>query len=297
MSPKASSDSSPCTRSPCVELRRARPALGTLLDIRASGPGLGEVERAIDAAFEAVDRADRLMSFHRADSDLSRLNRMASRQPQTVHPWTYAVLRRATRIAALSDGLFDLAVAPVLVAERLLPHVPSRAGGGSSRDLELLPACRVLFRRPMLLDLGGIAKGFAVDQAIHALHRAGCSEALVNAGGDLRRFGARPELIHLRTPSGAVPLAELGCGALATSMPYRPQPERMAQPTGGIVDPRRRRLWQGLGSVTVAAHNCTLADALTKVAALAGPACRPLLARFGAQAFWHASDSKLSVAR
>lgn len=295
MSPKASSDSLPCTRSPCVELRRARPALGTLLDIRARGPGLRQVERAIDAALDAVERVERLMSFHRADSDLSRLNRTASRQPQTVHPWTYAVLRRATRVAVLSHGLFDVAVASVLVAEKLLPQVPARAGRGCSRDLELLPACRVFFRRPMLIDLGGIAKGFAVDQAIHALRRAGCSEALVNAGGDLRRFGARPELIHLRTSSGAVPLAELGCGALATSMPYRPQPERMAQPTGGIVDPHRRRLWQGLGSVTVAAPNCTLADAFTKVAALAGPACRPLLARFGAQALWHASESELSV--
>jgi thiamine biosynthesis lipoprotein len=279
-------------------VRRARPALGTLLDIRARGPDRGRVERAIDAAFDAVDRVEQLMSFHRGDSDLSHLNRAANGEPQTVHPWTYAVLRRATCLAALSEGLFDVAVAPVLIAEGLLPRVPARAGGGCSRDLELLPACRVFFRRPMLLDLGGIAKGFAVDQAIHALRRAGCSEALVNAGGDLRRFGPRSELIHLRTQSGAVPLAELGCGALATSMPYRPRRERMAQPSGGIVDPHRGRLWEGPGCVSVAARSCTLADALTKVAALAGPACRPLLARFGAQALWHAPEAiVLPVAR
>jgi thiamine biosynthesis lipoprotein len=273
---------------PCVELRRARPALGTLLHIRARGPGSVQAERAIDAAFAAVDRVERLMSFHRADSELARLNRAASEAPQTVHPWTYAVLRRAKRLAALSDGLFDVTVAPALVERGLLPDAPLRAEvGGSSRHLELLPSGRVFFRRPMLLDLGGIAKGFAVDQAIHALRRAGCSEALVNAGGDLRRFGAQPELIHLRTASGVVPLAQLGCGALATSSPYRAQPERLAQPTGGIVDPQGMRLWAGQGSVSVAARTCTLADALTKVAALAGAACQPLLARFGAQALWH----------
>jgi FAD:protein FMN transferase len=260
--------------------------MGTLLDVRARAREPGPLERAIEAAFDAVDRVDRLMSFHRAESDLSRLNRLAATQPQPVHPWTYAVLRRAARLAALSDGLFDVTVAPVLIAEGLLPSPSAHEADGSWPDVELLPMCRVFFRRPMLLDLGGIAKGFAVDQAIRALRRAGCSEALVNAGGDLRRFGARRELIHLRTPSGAIPLAELGSGALATSCPYRPQPGQLAQPIGGIVDPRRKRLWKGMQSVSVAARSCMLADALTKVAALAGPACEPLLARFGARAHW-----------
>jgi thiamine biosynthesis lipoprotein len=182
--------------------------------------------------------------------------------------------------------LFDVTVAPVLIAEGLLPAVAAGDADGSHSDVELLPMCRVLLRRPMLLDLGGIAKGFAVDQAIRALRRAGCSEGLVNAGGDLRRFGAQRELIHLRTPRGAIPLAELGSGALATSNPYRTQPGHLAQPIGGIVDPRRKRLWQGRNSVSVAARSCMLADALTKVAALAGPACEPLLARFGARAHW-----------
>ena len=290
MSLRASSDSSLCTRSPCVEVRRARPALGTLLDIRACGPAGAQVERAIDAAFEAVDCVERLMSFHRADSDLSRLNRVASEHPQAVHPWTYAVLRRARRLAVLSEGMFDLTVAPVLVENGLLPGSPPRAGSrGSSQDIELLPGNHVRFRRPLLIDLGGIAKGFAVDQAIHALRRGGCGEAMVNAGGDLRRFGGQPELIHLRTDAGMVPLAQLGSGALATSSPFRLQAERLAQPTGGIVDPQRRRMWAGQGSVSVAARTCTLADALTKVAALAGAACQPLLARFGAQALWHAA--------
>jgi thiamine biosynthesis lipoprotein len=275
---------------PCVELRRARPALGTLVDIRACGPAAEQVERAVEAAFEAVEQVERLMSFHRADSELSRLNRSASEQRQPVHAWTYAVLRRAQRIAALSGGLFDVAVAPVLVEQGLLPGSPLRDFGGSWRDLDLLPHGRVFFRRPMLIDLGGIAKGFAVDQAIHALRRAGCSEAMVNAGGDLRRFGGQRELIHLRTDSGLVPLAQLGCGAVATSSPHRLQAERLAQPTGGIVDPQRKRLWAGEGSVSVAARSCTLADALTKVAALAGDTCQPLLARFGAQALWHEAE-------
>ena len=80
----------------------------------------------------------------------------------------------------------------------------------------------------MLLDLGGIAKGFAVDQAIHALRRGGCTEAIVNAGGDLRRFGREPHPIYLRRSTGPVQVAELRCGAVATSSPYKSVPDRLA---------------------------------------------------------------------
>jgi thiamine biosynthesis lipoprotein len=261
--------------------------MGTLLHVRARGPVQALVERAVEAALEAVERVERLMSFHREDSELSRLNREASRRPQKVHAWTFAVLQRAARIAALSEGLFDVTVAPVLIEAGLLPRAQAAVTDRATwRDLTLLADAHVYYRRPMLLDLGGIAKGFAVDQAIHALRRGGCTEATVNAGGDLRRFGPQPELIHLHRASGLVPLAQLRCGALATSGPREARPERLAQPISGIVDPRRRHLWHGAGSVSVAAGNCTLADALTKVAALAGPACAPLLARFGAQAYW-----------
>jgi thiamine biosynthesis lipoprotein ApbE len=62
--------------------------------------------------------------------------------------------------------------------------------------------------------------------------------------------------------------------------------ERLAQPLGCIFDPRTQRAWNGSGSVTVAAPSCLIADAFTKVAALVGPDCGSLLARFGARGFW-----------
>ena len=241
----------------------------------------------MEGALGAVEQVEQLMSFHADDSELTRLNLEASRRPVAVHPWTYAVLQRALRIAALSDGLFDIAVAPVLVESGLLPRREGRLPhAGGWRSVVLLPGLRVSFRRPMLIDLGGIAKGFAVDQAIHALRRGGCIEAVVNAGGDLRRYGPEPRRIHLRRRGGVVPLAELRCGAVATSSPYVARPGYLSQPIGCIVDPRQRRSWDGVASVTVAARTCVVADALTKLAALAGPACRPLLARFGAHALW-----------
>jgi FAD:protein FMN transferase len=273
-----------------------RPAMGTLVHVRAFGPDATAVHQAVDAALASVERIERLMSFHDPKSELSRLNREAGRRPQAVHPWTWAVLRRASRVAEASGGLFDITVAPLLVREGLLPgSADASLQCGNWRHIVLMPDCRVFLARPMLLDLGGIAKGFAVDRAIHELKMRGCTQGVVNAGGDLRRFGPVPQQIHLRRRDGLVPVAELRCGALATSAPRAAHAERLAQPLGSIFDPRARRAWNGRGAVMVAAPSCVIADALTKVAALAGPACGPLLARFGARALWDTDPAYLEA--
>ena len=270
--------------------------MGTLVHVSAAGPDATSAQQAVDAALATVERVERLMSFHDPESELSRLNRGAGRTPQTVHPWTWAVLRRASRVAEASDGLFDITVAPLLVREGLLPGTAETSlQCGNWRNIVLMPDCRVFFARPMLLDLGGIAKGFAVDRAIHELRRGGCTQGAVNAGGDLRRFGPLPQSIHLRRRDGLVHVAELRCGALATSAPHAAHAERFAQPLGSIFDPRACRAWNGDGAVMVAAPSCVIADALTKVAALAGPACAPLLARFGARALWDTEAAHLDT--
>jgi len=264
-----------------------RPAMGTLVHVSGSGPDAATAQLAVDAALATIERIERLMSFHDPESELSRLNREAWRTPQTVHPWTWAVLHRALRFAEASDGLFDITVAPLLVREGLLPGLADASlQCGNWRNIVLMPDCAVFLARQMLLDLGGIAKGYAVDRAIHELRRGGCAEGVVNAGGDLRRFGSIAQPIQLRRRDGLVQVAELRCGAIATSAPNAVHAERLAQPLGCIFDPRTQRAWNGSGSVMVAAPSCLIADAFTKVAALAGPACEPLLARFGARGFW-----------
>src|SRR4029453_14877878 len=153
---------------------------------------------------------------------VSRLNRRAYAAPLEVDPRTFAVLRRARRISRASGGLFDCTVGGALVALGLRPPTVAapRGHGASWRDVELLPGCRVRFRRPLAVDLGGIAKGYAVDQAILALEGAGASAACVNAGGDLRVGGDRAWPVALRlpeSPSACVALPALRSGALATS--------------------------------------------------------------------------------
>lgn len=259
-----------------VELRRARPLLGTLVEIRARGAEHEALLRATDSAFRAVSRVQALMSFHHPRSDVSRLNRLAWRRPVRVHPWTYAVLEAAQRVAHASDGLFDVSVARSLVAHRLLPaprgaRVPDQRA--SYLDIRLLPGYRLRFGRPLLLDLGGIAKGFAVDRAVDCLRQAGVQSGVVNAGGDLRCFGPLIERIHVRhpdAPSLPVLLAELRDGAIATSAAYFSLCRRAGRDVSAQIHPWRPGFVPA-ESVSVAAAHCVTADAWTKVLLLGGP--------------------------
>lgn len=280
-----------CSRT-SAELRRARPLLGTLVELTVGGLPPARLERAVQAAFAVVARIHARLSFHDPASDVARLNRLAVRRALTVGPDTWTLLRRALALSRQTDGCFDLTVARRLVTWGLLPAVgtaPHRGGAvGTWRDIELGAGRRVRFHAPLLVDFGGIAKGYAVDAAVRALRRAGVPAGLVNAGGDLRAFGPAPRTVHLRHPGdpgrffALPPLHEI---ALATSaLTYSARRWRGAT-VGALVDPRTGAACGHGLSVTVFARSAWLADALTKPVAAAPGACAPWLAAHGARAY------------
>lgn len=252
-------------------ISRCRPLLGTFVEIHARDETRGSEALAVEAAFAAIERVQQLMSFHDPASGLSQLNRAAHRATQRVHPWTWRVLRTALRVHVQSAGVFDPAVAPRLVAVGLLPRpvdAPAPDRDATMKHVELPDDLHVRFRKPLWLDLGGIAKGFAVDAAVATLRAAGVREGVVNAGGDLRVFGPASQVVHLRDPCNPVCVRRAGAlrnGACASSGGYFTD-DRARWAT---VDPRSGRRRRG-GAVSVLAPRCAIADALAKVAAL-GP--------------------------
>lgn len=259
---------------------RAQVALGTLVEVAL--PRSEANSARFEAAFASIAHVHRCMSAHDPDSDLGRLARGAHRGGVRVDPHTFAVLELALAIGAALDGVFDVTIAPELVrARRLPPHARGAATRcGRMHAIALEEGCRVRATEPVALDLGGIAKGYAVDCAIEALRAAGASAGVVNAGGDLRVFGeAHWHGIRVRDPrqpSIALPLCELHEHAFATSAAYF---------AAGIVDPRTRQLHGEEYSVSVAAPSCAIADALTKIVALAPAEAPRVLERYCAQAF------------
>lgn len=269
--------------------RRARPLLGTLVEIGAEGASAARVDTALERAFGAVEHVHALMSYHDPASDVSRINR-AGADTLAVHPHTWAVLALAREIAQVSDGRFDVSVAPELVRHGYLPRAGAsraHADDASWRDIELLPGGRVRLARPLQLDLGGIAKGYAVDCAIAALREPGIESGRVNAGGDLRRFGGATEPVHVRhplAPTRLLPLCRLDEGALATSATYYSARRVRGRDVSPLIDGTSRHPCAPGRSVSVAAERCAVADALTKVVYADPAGALASLQRFGAHA-------------
>jgi FAD:protein FMN transferase len=225
-------------------LSRLRVALGTFTAIDAAADSHETAARGIEAAFEAIRTVDRLMHPERADSDLARLSEAAVGVAIKVHPWTWAVLALCRDLHEVTHGIFD-------------PCLPSSPGRMS--DLDTLDGARVQCRARLELDLGGIAKGYAVDRALEALKTAGCQSGLVNAGGDLAVFGPREHEIVFGGAGDARSI-RLRDAALATSeiaAPSRPSGHRghYHGVTGELAD---------RGRVSIIAPCAAVADALTK---------------------------------
>jgi FAD:protein FMN transferase len=238
--------------------------MGCLAAIECLADNRGVAERALEAAFLALSQVERLMHPTRTGGDLARLNAARAGEHITVHPWTDAVLRLCRKLHALSGGLFD----------------PALPGKGSVANLRSLKSQRVLVRRPVNLDLGGIAKGFAVDRAIQHMKAQGACSGLVNVGGDLRVFGAESWPIALRLGHGLGQARPLRNCALAVSDPgagARPAEHQ------GYYAPRVG-VGAGVGAralpfVAVQARTAALADGMTKVLMFAPVARRGTLSR------------------
>jgi thiamine biosynthesis lipoprotein len=284
-----------------TNLRRAQALLGTFVEIEITDAGGCDAEGAVEAAFSVVADVHQLMSFHDAGSDLSRLNRNACSGTVSVHPWTYAVLEMAVEMARHSSGAFDIGVAPALQRMGQLPGVAqgssSPAGLSTLDAIELLADNHVRFHHPaVLIDLGGIAKGFAVDRAIEALQRYGVCSAMVNAGGDLACFGPDARLIHIRDPRSPDRLlcqVEVTNQALASSA-RRFDPFQSADTTDtAVIEPRTQMPARAAYGATVRASSCIVADALTKVVMVAGKQAGGPLARFQASAIFVSTDGDI----
>jgi FAD:protein FMN transferase len=237
--------------------RRARLALGTLVEVGVVGAG--DHAAALVAAFTAIDAIERAMSRQRAGSTLARLNAAPAGVDVAIDDDTAAVLTCARDLHAASGGAFDVAC-------------------GSARDgcgfvLHEGHATRTDDRAALSLD--GIAKGHAVDRAVDALCAAGIAAGWVNAGGDLRAFGALdlPVVVRTGTRRRMLVVRER---ALATSEFGRARHVRATSTLG-------RARGSAAHSASVIAPRCMLADALTKVVALRGRAARGLLESLGAR--------------
>lgn len=266
--------------------QETRPIMGTRVHAELWHEDAAEAERLLAAVMDEMHRIDLTYSPYRETSELSRLNREAPRGWVTVSAELFDLLARSREVSELSGGAFDVTYASVG------RYYDYRAGARPSdarirealeaidyRYVELDPqGPRVRYRHPeVYVDLGGIAKGYAVDRSIALLRSAGVTHASVAAGGDSYILGDRrgqPWTVGVRDPRDAdavtvvLPLMDV---AVSTSGDY----ERFFEEGGvryhHILDPATGRSARGSWSVTIIGPDTTLTDALSTSVFVLGP--------------------------
>lgn len=257
-----------------VRVHGQRYSMGTMFDIVVFHASRPDAERAIAAALDEVVRLDGVMSHFRADSDLARLIRDGRRGFVAVDPDLYRVLQQAAAVSALTDGRFDVTVAPLLAvwqrarAEDRQPAADAidaaRRCVGSDK-IEARPPDRIRLRADCVdIDLGGIGKGYAVDRALDVLIEAGIRHAVVNGGASsIGAIGAPPRAggwpVRVGGPDG--PEMRLANASMSTSgdAPW----QSAAGGASAIIDARSGRPAEGRLALTVVAGDAATADALS----------------------------------
>ncbi len=261
--------------------QRTVPLMGTLADLSVTHRDVRYAQAAIDAAIERMRQVERVMTRFDRSSDVGRTNAAGAAEAVWITSATATVLRAALDWAETTDGQFDPCLGSAIelwdVGYRTAPPsmlaVERLAGAQLYRALDVdrwrgRPAARL--REPSArLDLGGIAKGFGVDEAIAVLREWGITSALVNLGGDLRALGGAadgaPWRVGIRSPDRAdrlVTTFELEDAAVATSGDYLQYFEYHGRRYHHLLNPATAApRVTAMRSITVRADDCMTADA------------------------------------
>ena len=263
------------------EISATKFLLGTQVDITVFTGDVQAGREACYAAFKEIERVERRLSSHLETSEIAAINREAALRPVRVSGETFSILTRALKYSRTFNGLFDVTIGPL-----------SREWGFNGSDaiqppdsLRIQALLRLVNYRNMLLnhadstvffaqkgmriDLGGIAKGYAIDRAAKILKDRGIGSFLINAGGDIYASGRKPDgskwiigIKHPRKPQALLAAFELSDFAVATSGDY----ERFVIVRGKryhhILDPRTGYPATGSQSATVLAPTAEKADVL-----------------------------------
>jgi len=262
--------------------------MGTSMQVQAIGGDEAARRAAIDEAFAAMAEVDRLMSNYRSDSELSHVNREASLGPVVVSDPLLRVIEAGQRVSADSKGAFDMTVGPLVKLwgfRDKTPHIPTSAELAAVHPLVgyrslIVDAVHhtISFARPgMEIDLGGIAKGFAVEVAANVLRRRGLT-GFIDAGGNQYMLGTPPGkaswTVGIKNPDVAdrlVGVIDVKGGSVSTSADYANFLVAAGRTYGHLLDPRTLQPSDASLSATIVSEDGTLADAMSKAAFILGP--------------------------
>jgi len=267
-----------------LRLEKSADAMGSTYSIAIYGNDRVEMEAAVDAAFDEVQRLDEMLSNYKPDSEWSEVNRHAAERPMKISPELFQLLSACVAYSRESEGAFDISVGPLMKVWGFykgsghLPHRPEVLAALTKvgyRHIHLDAAAQtVWFDRPGVeLDPGGIGKGYAVDRMVDVLRQKGFSIALVaGSGSSIYGMGAPPEepkgwRVEIRDPRDSHKAAAevfLKDTSMSTSGSYEKFFRAEGRTYAHIMDPRSGYPAQGSVSVSVIAPRTIDSEAWAK---------------------------------
>ncbi|MFQ5824685.1 MAG: FAD:protein FMN transferase [bacterium] len=267
------------TAEPLFEVSATKYLLGTEVDIAAVHSNINVCKKALYYAFQEIERIENLLSCHLKDSEISKINNKASIEPVKVSNETFSIIKKSIAYSKKFDGLFDISIGPITELwgfnDDMKITIPQKEKLISL--LKLIDYKNIILNnkdttvlfgaKGMKLDLGGIAKGYAIDRAVDVLKQKGIKHFLINAGGDIYAAGVKSKnkkwaigVKHPRKPHTLLAKFELSDFAVATSGDY----ERYADIDGiryhHIINPKTGYPSNLCQSVTVLASTAEEAD-------------------------------------
>ena len=273
---------------PSTVLKRTQMHMGTLVSITAIGTNDQAVNDAINAGFQEIKRLEQLLSTWIPESELSQVNTFAGVKPVRVSPETLTVVRRSLQVAELTGGAFNIALGPAISAWNISaePRLPSAEELDAVRPLLAVRGIHAdvwertiyLDKVGMRIDVGGIGKGYAADQAVMAMKRAGASGGVVGLSGDIKTFGRLPDgktfpvgIRHPRREGEVLLFVDLQDEAISTAGDYERYFDQDGIRYHHILDPATLQPARGCQSVSVVAKDGVLADGLDTGIFVMGP--------------------------
>ncbi|MDY0092175.1 MAG: FAD:protein FMN transferase [Candidatus Vecturithrix sp.] len=269
--------------------RQSQFLLDTLIEIMVFASDEHDAHTAISAAYTEIGRIESLLSRYSPESQISLVNQSAGKEqfPSVAHE-VFAIVQRSLDYAVMTDGLFDMTIGPVIDAWSIgtpRERIPDQAE--LHQLLHLVDYRKIVMKSEqgirlpepgMALDLGGIAKGYAIDQAIAILREHGVIMALVNAGGDIRCLGTKADgtpwrvgIQHPREKTEISGVVSLRDAAVATSGDYERYFLQQGIRYHHIIDPGTGMPARACQSVTIVAQTAEQADVLATAVFVMGP--------------------------
>jgi thiamine biosynthesis lipoprotein len=271
-----------------VTAKRTQMHMGTLVSITAVGRTQEEANAAITAGFQEVKRLEQLLSTWISDSELSQVNAAAGRSAVRVSLETMVLVRKSIQVAEMTEGAFNIAIGPAvdawnISAEPRLPAAEELAALKPLIDLQHVHTDvwerTIYLEKPgMRVDVGGIGKGYAADQAVLVMKKAGAMAGVVALSGDIKTFGRLPDgskfpvgIRHPRKEGEILAEIELQDEAISTAGDYERFFEKEGIQYHHILDPHTLQPARGCQSVTVIAQEGIWADGLDTGIFVLGP--------------------------